>query len=320
MKQKPAVLLVEEIHPDWRALLERHARVVMPADFREETLAALAAAEQVQGIVIRTKGCVSAKVIAASPRLKVVGRHGIGVDHIDLRAAASAGVRVVYTPGASRLAAAEQTWAHILALAKRSHSADRAVRAGDFAFRDRHKSLQLHGKVLGIVGLGRIGATVAEIGVRGFGMRVLYADIVKYPKKERRLGARKMPLRQVLARSDVVTIHTPLDESTRGMIGARQLAWMRPGALLVNCARGAIVDLDALAAALDSGKPAGAGLDVFEPEPLPPGHPLLSHPAVSLSPHFAAQTPEANLGYGAVVEDVLRVLAGQRPRWEIRNR
>jgi D-3-phosphoglycerate dehydrogenase / 2-oxoglutarate reductase len=316
-KPKPTVLLVEKIHPKFMAELERRTRVVRPDAFDERSLARITAAEKVDAIVIRTKGCVSAKVIAASPKLKVIGRHGIGVDHIDLAAAQKAGVVVVNTPGASRIAAAEHTWSIILALAKHTPQGDRAVRTGDFEFRDRNKSLQLYGKTLGVIGLGRIGTTVAQIARRGFGMCVLYRDIVGYPAKEKRLGAKRVSLKALLSRSDVVTIHTPLDGSTRNMIGVRELAWMQPHALLVNCARGAIVDQYAVAKALNAGKLGGAGFDVFDPE-IPSGsHPILKSDKTALSPHFAAQTPEANIGYATVIEDVFRVLAGKSPRWPV---
>ena len=314
---KPVVLLVENIHPRYMAMLEHGARVVRPERSDEAAIAACAESEKIDAIVIRSKGGVSEKVILASPRLKIVGRHGIGVEHIDLDAATRAGVWVVNTPGASRLSVAEHTWAMILALARRILPGDRSVRQADFGFREREKALQLEGKTLGVVGLGRIGTSVAEIAVRGFGMRVLYTDIVAFPAKERRLHCKKVLLRALLSRSDVVTLHTPLDSSTRGMIGARQLGWMRPHAYLINCARGAIVECAALAAALDAGKLAGAGLDVFDTETPPNDHPLLKNDKVILSPHFAAQTPEANLGYGAVVEDVLRVLSGKRPKYPL---
>ena len=317
MKHKPTVLLVEKIHPKYLSLLERRTRVVRPQGYDEATLAALAAAEQVDAIVIRTKGCVTQKIIAASPRLKVVARHGIGVDHIDVAAATAAGVWVVNTPAGSRVAVAEHTWSMILALAKHTVAGDKAVREGHFGFRESSKSLQLEGKTLGILGLGRIGTTVATTAVRGFGMKVLYTDIVRYRAKERRLGAKKVRLRALLSRSDVVSVHTPLDESTRGMIGARELAWMKPAALLVNCARGAIVDAHAVGQALEAGRLGGAACDVFVPEEPPLDHPLLLSRRTVLSPHSAAQTPEANLAYAAVVEDVFRVLAGKRPVWPV---
>ncbi|HEY3321749.1 MAG TPA: hydroxyacid dehydrogenase [Planctomycetota bacterium] len=319
MKTKPAVLLTENIHPKYLAKLERYARVVRPPDLSQATLINIAAAEQIQAIIVRTKGDITREVLAASPHLKVVGRHGIGVDHIDLSAATEHGVWVVNTPGASRVAAAEHTWAMILALAKNIPAGDSAVRSGDFGIRERRKSLQLEGKTLGVIGLGRIGTTVATTAVKGFGMRLLYNDLLRFPVKERRLGARKVSLKALLSKSDIVTIHTPLDESTRGMIGARQLAWMKPTAFFVNCARGAIVDASAVADALKRGKLAGAAFDVFVPEVPPPDHPLLNVVGAVLSPHCAAQTAEANLGYAAVVEDVLRVLAGRVPKFPVNS-
>ena len=318
---RPTVLLVEKIHPKFLALLESNMRVVRPdaSDrnaFSEDALARVAGAEQVDAIIIRTKGCVTEKIIRASPRLKVIGRHGIGLDHIDLKAAHRAGVAVVYTPAGSRIAVAEHTWGMILALAKNSCGSDQAVRVGDYEFRERRKSFQLFGKTLGIIGLGRIGATMAQMAVHGFGMRVLYTDIVKRPDIEREVGAKKVPLRRLLERSDVVTIHTPLDDLTRGLIGARELALMQPHAFLINCARGAIVDTIAVAKALKAGKLGGAGIDVFCPEVPPRNHPLLvGTDRAILSPHSAAQTLEANLGYAEVVLDVLRVLDGKKPRW-----
>lgn len=314
---KPAVLLVDPIHPIYMSKLERAARVVRAPGYDEASLAKIAAVEKVSAIVIRTRGSVSEKVLRASPNLKIVGRHGIGVEHIDIAAATRAGVWVVNTPEGSRLAVAEHTWSLILALGKKIPDADRAVRAGDFAFRERRKSLQLYGKTLGIVGLGRIGTSVAEIGARAFGMKIIYADIVRYAAKERRLKARKCSLKKLLASSDVVSIHTPLDESTLNLIGVEELKFMRPIALLINCARGAIVDAAAVAAALNEGRIAGAGVDVFVPEEPSAAHPLLHCKNAILTPHSAAQTLEANLEYGKVVEDVILVLKGRAPKFPL---
>jgi D-3-phosphoglycerate dehydrogenase / 2-oxoglutarate reductase len=319
MKPKPTVLLTETIHPKYLVPLEKRTRVVRPTGFDEASLAEVVAREQVDAIIIRTKGCVTAKIIAASPKLKVIGRHGVGYDHIDVEAAAKAGVWVVTTPEGSRLSVTEHTWSMILGLARKTIPGDRAVRADNFNYRDKARAFQLHGKTLGVIGLGRIGTSVALAGARGFGMKILYNDIVRYPAKEKKLGAKKVPLKTLLQKSDVVTIHTPLDKSTRELIGARELSWMQPHALLINCARGAIIKLDELAVALKNGRPGGAGLDVFEPEPLPKDHPLLSLDNVTLAPHFGAQTAEANLGYAAVVEDVYRVLAGKAPLYPVLN-
>ncbi|MCZ7647151.1 MAG: phosphoglycerate dehydrogenase [Planctomycetota bacterium] len=312
VRARPRCVLVESIHPHYLKLLERRFEVVRPEAATEEGIARAAA--EAEAILIRTKGCVSAKVLAAAPKLKAVGRHGVGVDHIDLEAASRRGVWVVYTPAGSLDAVAEHTWMMILGLAKHATRGDRAVRAVDFGFRSRHESLQLRGKTLGVLGLGRIGTRVAEI-ARAFGMRVLYTDIVTYAAKEKKLGARKAGLGALLAKSDVVTVHVPLTERTRGMLGAKELARMKPAAYLVNCARGAVVDAAALAAALKAGRLAGAGSDVYVPEVPPPDHPLLACETALLSPHSAAQTAEARFNYAAVVEDLVRVLDGKRPRF-----
>ncbi len=264
----------------------------------ENSLAAIVAAERVDAIIIRTKGCVTEKILRASPRLKIVGRHGIGVEHIDIDAATRAGVWVVNTPEGSRIAVAEHTWAMILELAKNGFAGDRAVRAGDFGFRERCKSLELHSKTLGVIGLGRIGTTVADIGVRAFGMNLFYNDILKFPGKEKKLRAKRVALKKLLESSDVVTVHTPLDASTEGLIGAREVAWMRPSAVLINCARGAIVDSVAVAAALKAGKLGGAGFDVFVPEEPPLDHPLLHCENAILSPHSARRRQRRILDTG----------------------
>jgi len=311
-KNKPTVLQTEPIHARFQKLLEKQARVIRPAGYSEDQLAE--AARDAEGILIRTKGLVSAKIIAAAPRLKVVGRHGVGLDHIDIPAATKAGVWVVYTPAGSLDAVAEHTWTMILTLAKRAVIGNAAVRAGNFAARNQ-ESLQLKGKMLGVLGLGRIGTRVAEIAVHGFGMRVQYTDLLRYPKKEKALGAKKVTLKRLLATSEVVTIHVPLDESTHGLLGARELAWMRRDGYLINCARGGVVDSLALAAALKAGTLAGAGLDVFEPEEPPLDHPLLQCANAILSPHNAAQTAEARFNYAQVIFDILRVLKGQKPQW-----
>lgn len=311
MPKRPTVLLVEPIHSHYLKRLERRCHVVRPGGFDEAAL--MEAARGADAILIRTKGLVSARMLAAAPQVKVVARHGVGLDHIDIEAATRAGVWVVYTPAGSVDAVAEHTWMMILNLAKHAGIGNAAVRRGDYESRSRYESLQLRGKTLGVLGLGRIGGRVAEIAARGFGMRVLYTDLLNYAAKERKTGARRVSFAWLLAASDVLTVHLPLTEKTRGMVAARQLARMQPHALLINCARGAIVDTVAVARALKAGKLGGAGIDVFDPEVPPRDHPLLDCDRAILSPHNAAQTAEARFNYAAVAEDVLRVLDGKRP-------
>jgi len=312
-REKPSVLLVQSIHPKFHKLLEKRCRIVKPIGFSEDEL--VESIRDVDAILIRTKGCVSARVIAAGRKLKVIARHGVGLDHIDLHAAARHGIPVVYTPAGSLTAVAEHTWMMILTLAKRARIMDHAVRTCDYEQRSRGENYQVEGKTLGVLGLGRIGTRMAEIARTGFRMKILYTDILRYATKERKLKARKVSLKQLLQRSDVLTIHVPLTKLTRGMIGREQIALMQPHAYLLNCARGAVLDTVAAAKALKAGRLGGVGVDVFDPEIPPADHPLLSCENAILSPHNAAQTEEARLNYGAVVVDLLRVLDGKKPQF-----
>jgi D-3-phosphoglycerate dehydrogenase len=307
------VLLVQSIHPKYHKVLERRCRIVKPIGFSEDEL--VESVRDIDAILIRTKGCVSARVIAAARKLKVIARHGVGLDHIDLHAAARRGIPVVYTPAGSLTAVAEHTWMMILSLAKRAGIMDRAVRTCDYEQRSRGENYQVEGKTLGVLGLGRIGTRVAEIARSGFRMNILYTDILRYATKERRLKARKVSLKQLLKRSDVLTIHVPLTRLTRGMIGKDEIALMQPHAYLLNCARGAVLDTVAAAKALQAGRLGGVGVDVFDPEIPPADHPLLKCKNAILSPHNAAQTEEARLNYGTVVLDLLRVLDGKKPQY-----
>jgi phosphoglycerate dehydrogenase-like enzyme len=169
------------------------------------------------------------------------------------------------------------------------------------------------GKTLGLVGFGRIGRRMAEMARRGWGRSIIYYDVLAYPAAEAELGARKVDLPSLLAQSDFVSVHTPLVPETRGLIGEMALQAMRPSAFLINTSRGPVVDSAALARALQQGWIAGAGLDVYDPEPLPPDSPLLAMDNVILSPHMAAHTDEALLRMAMVVTDVLAVIDGRPP-------
>lgn len=237
---------------------------------------------------------VSAHVFEACPRLKVVAQFAVGYDNIDLEAARRRGVVVTHTPGVLTDATADFAWALLLAAARRVVEADAYVRAGHFKRWETQALLgmELRGKTLGLVGMGRIGAAVARRAL-GFGMKVVYHNRRRAnPTVERHAGARFVPLEGLLAESDVVSLHCALNAQSRHLIDAAALARMKPTALLVNTARGAVVDEAALAAALHAGTIAGAGLDVFEDEPrVHPG--LLAHPRVVLAPHLASATVEA---------------------------
>jgi D-3-phosphoglycerate dehydrogenase len=308
---KPVVLLYEPIHARALELLRQQAEVRMASSLEEADL--LKQVGDVDGIIIRANGKIGRSLMQAAPRLKVVARHGVGVEAIDRKAAAEFGIAVVNTPEANVESVAEQCLGMMIVLAKKMRSADRAIRSGDWEARYRLIGTELLGKTLGLVGFGRIGRRLAEMARRGLGMSIIYYDVLAYPAAEAELGARKVDLPSLLAQSDFVSVHTPLVPETRGLIGEMALQAMRPSAFLINTSRGPVVDSAALARALQQGWIAGAGLDVYDPEPLPPDSPLLAMDNVILSPHMAAHTDEALLRMAMVVTDVLAVIDGRPP-------
>jgi D-3-phosphoglycerate dehydrogenase / 2-oxoglutarate reductase len=241
-------------------------------------------------LLVRSRTRVDAEVLRAGRRLKVVGRAGIGVDNVDVDAATAQGVLVINAPTANLLSATEHTFALLLALARNVPAADAALKAGEWS-RARFVGTELKGKTLGIVGLGRIGQQVAAR-AKGFEMEVVAYDPFLNRDLGPRLGVELLELDELLRRADVVTLHTPLTDQTRNLLDAGRLALLKPGALLVNCSRGGVVDEAALLAALEAGHLGGAALDVFDEEP-PRDLALVRHPRVVSTPHLGAQTAEA---------------------------
>jgi len=308
---KPVVLLYEPIHQKALEVLKAGAEVRMAASLEEDAL--LGQVADVDGIIIRANGRISRRLMQAAPRLKVVARHGVGVEAIDRQAAAERGITVVNTPAANDESVAEQCVAFMIVLAKRILESDRALRAGDWQARYRLIGAEVQGKTLGLVGFGKIGQRVAAICRNGLGMPILYHDVVAYAQAERALGARRVPLDELLQESDFVSLHLPLLPATEALIGEAALRRMKPSAFLINTARGPVVDQAALVRALREKWIAGAGLDVYDPEPLPPDSPLLQMDNVVLSPHMASHTDEALLRMAMVVTDVLAVIEGRAP-------
>jgi D-3-phosphoglycerate dehydrogenase len=241
-------------------------------------------------LVVRSATRVTADLLREGKRLKVIGRAGIGVDNVDVAVATDFGVLVVNAPTANLVSATEHTFALILSLARNVPAANASVKAGEW---DRRRFLgrELNGKILGLVGLGRIGQAVAARG-RAFGMEVIAHDPFLDAAVGRRLGVEMVPLDDVIERAEVLTLHVPLTEGTRNLINAGRIQKMKRGAMLVNCARGGVVDEEALLEALDSGHLGGAALDVFATEP-PSDRRLVLHPRVVATPHIGAQTREA---------------------------
>jgi D-3-phosphoglycerate dehydrogenase len=250
----------------------------------------LAAVAGVEGIVVRSDTRITEEVLRAAPLLKVVGRAGAGVDNIDVAAATRHGIVVMNAPGENTISAAEHTLSMMLALARQIPRADRSMHSGAWE-RGRILGVELYGKTLGILGLGKVGREVATRSL-AFGMRVIAYDPVLTEDAAERLGVTLVPLDAIWERSDVITLHLPLTDTTRHLIGAEQLRRCRRGVRIVNVARGGVLDEAALVEALRSGQVAGAALDVFEQEP-PAGSPLLAIETAVLTPHLGASTQEA---------------------------
>ncbi len=243
------------------------------------------------GLIVRSATRVDADLLGAAHDLKVIGRAGTGVDNIDVEAATLRGVVVMNAPGENTISAAEHTLAMLLALCRNVSAADASLRRGEWQ-RSGFVGVELYGKTLGVIGLGRIGRAVAER-ARAFGLEILAHDPFLPAEAAAGLGIELLPLDALFERSDFLTLHVPLAEGTRHLIGAEAFGRCKPGVRIVNCARGGLVDEAALLRALDSGRVAGAALDVYETEPLPANHALRSHAKVVLTPHLGATTVEA---------------------------
>ncbi len=271
--------------------------------------------EAVKGMhaVIVRAARISQKVIEAGQELKVIGKHGVGVDNIDLQAATRRGIQVVNTPGANAEAVAEHAVALMMDLSRQIALAHNELRRGNYAIKQDITGRELRGATLGVVGFGHIGQRVAEICHAAFQMTILYTDVRSVPDAERALGAQRVSLEQLLSRAEYVTLHLPLLPETRHLLDERALSLMRADAVLINTSRGGVIDEATLYRFLAEGRIAGAALDVFEQEPLPPSSPLLELDNIVLTPHVAGTTRQALAKMSLVAEDVLRVLRGETP-------
>ena len=307
------VLIVQPIHQSGIDLLKGEVEVRHAGDPSEETVCR--EIRGVHGVVVRTAPFTE-RIIEAADCLKVIARHGVGVDNIAVEAATRLSIFVVNTPHANKISVAEHTIGFMLALAKRTVVTDRATRKNNFAIREEFSTVDLEGKTLGIVGLGRIGSTVAEKCRTAFNMMVLACDPYLAEEKIRELGAEPCSsLEDLLRKADIVSIHVPLTEETAGLFGKRELKLMKRSAFLINMARGGIVDEQALARALTERYIAGAATDVYVEEPPPPDHPLLKLDNIVLSPHMSALTKECTMRMATgAAQGVLDVLKGKKPR------
>ena len=301
------ILLLESLHLDAEALLEAEAEVRRAALPSSPDNAALA--KDADAVITRGRGTIDAAMLSANSDLKCVARAGSGLDNVDVKAAVERGVNVIYAPDAVTETTAEHAAALMLAAGRRIPSWTARVKNGEWDSRQTEPpAFDLAGRTLGIVGLGRIGARVAEI-ASALNMHVLYSTRSSIDARFERVS-----FEELLRRSDVVSIHVDLNDSTRGMMDAAAFDAMKEGAVLVNCARGAVVDESALIQALKSGKLRAFAADVMADEPPPPDHPLFAFEQAVLTPHSAALAEGAYRRLCVeTAENVLRVLNGEPP-------
>lgn len=262
------------------------------------------AAEDVDAIIVRSETKITADVLAAGKKVKIVGRAGVGVDNIDVAAASRQGVIVVNVPGGNTISAAEHTVALILALSRNIPQANSSLQTGEWK-RSQFTGTELLGKTLGLVGMGRIGREVAKR-CQSFGMRVIGYDPYASEEYAKTFNIELGTLDTIYAQADYITVHVPLNDSTRYMFNEKTLAKLKPGVRLINCARGGIIDEKALAEALKKGQVKGAALDVFEQEPPAKDHPLFGLPNVIVTPHLGASTEEAQVKVAQELAETLR--------------
>ena len=311
------ILANDGIETDGQAKLEAAGFEVVTEKVPQDQLST--ALQQYDAICVRSATKVRKDLIDACPRLKVIARGGVGMDNIDVEYARSKGVRVVNTPAASSRAVAELAFGHIFSLSRMLHQANRDMASGDFNKLKKAyaEGMQLQGLTLGVIGLGRIGREAARIGL-GLGMRVIGTDpYFKHVDVELpihgiseapvlRIGS--LPMQDLLSMADIITLHVPSQDG-QALLGEAELSMLKPGAIVINTARGGLIDEAALIKALDAGTLAGAGLDVFDNEPTPDAR-LLNHPRISVSPHIGAATTEAQRLIGIELADQLIEILG----------
>lgn len=304
------VLILGALHPDGMRLFEGRGDVEFEVltDVSEENI--LRHMAGVNGIGVRVAK-ITRRIVEASDGLQVVSRHGVGYDAVDIEACTERGVRLTIAPRANAPSVAEQAMMFLLALAKQVHVFDPLVRTANWARRAEVHPFDLDGRTLLVIGLGRIGSRLVKRAL-AFDMRVLGYDPYITPAAIRAMGAEPVAdFRAALGDVDAVSVHCPRNPETIGMIGAAELAALRPGALVVNCARGGLIDEAAIVAAVRSGQVAGAGFDVFDAEPPAPDHPFFTEPRILLTPHSAGMSLEATKRSAVqTVENILATFDG----------
>ncbi len=313
MEKKYKILLYESMHREGTAILEADCDLRYAKSYDEKDL--IDQVTDVNAIIIRANGAVTEKIIEAAPKLKVIGRHGVGLDAIDLLAAKKRGVKVVYTPQANKESVAEHFLALALMLAKKIRLADIALRNSNWQARYELIGTELREKTLGVLGFGRIGQQTARICRLGFDMSVLYYDPIAYPEAENELEAQRVDEKILFSEADFISINMPLLPQTQHFVNAELVNLMKPEAILINMARGPVWNENDVVAALQKNRIAGAGSDVYEVEPVTRDNPILELDNFVGTPHMSAHTEEAMIRMSMVAKDVLCVLEGNDPKY-----
>ena len=313
MTELPLVVVTEGSDPTPLAWLKERVRLIEAAPDSPEFNAAL---PDVAGMVVRTYTKVNAALLARCPKLKVVGRGGVGIENIDVKACRAHGVEVVYTPDANTLAVGDFVMGYALQLLRPwAFFKDRAYEPKEFKqLRNTLRGVQLNELTIGILGMGRVGRRVGKIAANGFDMRVLYNDLLDV-KSQLTFPAQAVDKPMLFREADIVTLHVDMKPGNERLVGAPLLSLMKPTAILINTSRGEVLDNAALAAAIRAKKIAGAAIDVFDPEPPQADYPLLGFDNVLLTPHMAARTYTAIENMSWVVRDVMEVLNGRMPKY-----
>jgi D-3-phosphoglycerate dehydrogenase len=298
------VLVTDSLAPEGFEILEKAQGLTVVDAPGLSPAALLEAIADADALVIRSATKVTREVIAAASKLAVIGRAGIGVDNVDVAAATARGIVVMNTPGGNTVTTAEHALALLISLARHIPQATASMKAGRWE-KSRFVGMELFNRTLGVIGLGNIGRIVAER-ARGLGMKVIAHDPFLSPDAAAKLDVELVDLDTLLARSDAITVHVPKTKETTGLLGRKAFAQVKRGVLLVNAARGGIVDEDALLEALNSGAVGGAGLDVFVEEPAKAGNPLIAHERVVCTPHLGASTEQAQVNVSIAVAEQIR--------------
>lgn len=307
------IFLFSDIHPAGKEVLQEAGEIQIASNPDEETV--LREAQGAHALLIRAEGRVTQSLIDSLPQLRVIGRHGVGVDNIEVAYAKSKGITVVNTPQAPLNATAEHTVAMLFTLSRNIAHLNVSVHRDEWHNEWARNCDELLGKTLGIIGMGQIGSRVAEIASLGIRMTVLYYDVIRRPEvEEKYMLTYCSTVEELLPQCDYVTLHVPLMDTTRNFMNRERFGLMKETAAFINVSRGGVVDTETLYEALQQKKISAAALDVYDPEPLPKNHPLYSLPNVIMTPHCGGMSRQSLINMALVAKDIVAVLRGEPPK------